>query len=70
MDNDQKSFMYLIYFINFTLYESCDKVTSDSIAAINRVIANKKIKLERSTELSSMGDESYGAARNLKPLPQ
>ena len=41
-----------------------------SFAAITQVIANKKIKLLRSTELSMMDDESYGAAHELKPLPE
>ena len=42
----------------------------DGIAAINQVIANKKIKLVRFTELSLMDDETYGAADELKPLPK
>ena len=42
----------------------------DSFAAINKVIANKKIKLVRFTELSLMDDETYGAADELKPLPE
>ena len=42
----------------------------DSIAGINKVLADKNIKLERSTELSTMDDESYGAKSELKPLPQ
>ena len=45
-------------------------ITRDSIAAINEVIDKKKIKLARFTELSLMDDETYGAARDLKPLPQ
>ena len=45
-------------------------ITRDSIAAINEVIDKKKIKLVRFTELSLMDDETYGAARDLKPLPQ
>ena len=45
-------------------------ITRDSIATINKVIADKNIKLERSTELSTMDDESYGAKHELKPLPQ
>ena len=43
---------------------------SDSIEAINKVIANKKIKLVRFTEVSLMEDETYGASEELKPLPQ
>ena len=43
---------------------------SDSIEAINQVIANKKIKLVRFTEVSLMEDETYGASEELKPLPQ
>ena len=42
----------------------------DSLEAINQVIANKKIKLVRFTELSLMDDETYGAADELKPLPE
>ena len=42
----------------------------DSIAAINKVIADKRIKLVRFTELSLMDDETYGAADELKPLPK
>ena len=45
-------------------------ITRDSIAAINEVIDKKKIKLVRFTELSLMDDETYGAAHELKPLPQ
>ena len=45
-------------------------LTRDSIATINKVLADKNIKLERSTELSTMDDESYGAKHELKPLPQ
>ena len=45
-------------------------LTRDSIATINKVIADKNIKLERSTELSTMDDESYGAKHELNPLPQ
>ena len=45
-------------------------ITRDSIATINKVIADKKIKLERSTKISTMDDESYGAKNELKPLPQ
>lgn len=41
-----------------------------SIAAMNQVIINKKIKLLRSTELGMMDDESYGAAHELRPLPE
>ena len=41
-----------------------------SIAALNQVIANKKIQLLRSTELGLMDDETYGAAGELKPLPE
>ena len=37
---------------------------------MNQVMDNKKIKLVRSTELSMMDDESYGAKHELKPLPQ
>ena len=44
-------------------------VIRDSIAAMNQVMVNKKIKLVRSTELSLMDDETYGAAKELKPLP-
>ena len=47
-----------------------DHFIRDSIAAINQVMANKKIKLVRSTELGLMDDETYGAAHELKPLPQ
>ena len=42
----------------------------DSFVSINKVIANKKIKLVRFTELSLMDDETYGAADELKPLPK
>ena len=42
----------------------------DSIGAINQVIVNKKIKLVRFTELSLMDDETFGAADELKPLPE
>ena len=45
-------------------------LTRDSIATINKGIADKNIKLERSTELSTMDDESYGAKNELKPLPE
>ena len=42
----------------------------DSIVGLNQVMANKKIKLVRSTELSGMDDETYGATHQLKPLPE
>ena len=45
-------------------------ISRDSIAAITQVMANKKIKLARSTELSMMDDETYGATKELKPLPE
>ena len=45
-------------------------ISRDSIAAITQVMANKKIKLARSTELSMMDDETYGATQELKPLPE
>ena len=45
-------------------------IIRDSIAAINQVIAKKKIKLVRFTELGLMDDETYGAVDELKPLPQ
>ena len=37
---------------------------------MNQVMDNKKIKLVRSTELSMMDDETYGATKELKPLPE
>ena len=63
-----KNFIFFIFFIfDTSLYLL---ITRDSIAAINEVIDKKKIKLVRFTELSLMDDETYGAARDLKPLPQ
>ena len=63
-----KNLIFFIFFIfDTSLYLL---ITRDSIAAINEVIDKKKIKLARFTELSLMDDETYGAARDLKPLPQ
>ena len=45
-------------------------IIRESIAAINKVMADKNIKLERFTELTTMDDESYGAKDELKPLPK
>ena len=76
---DHKSFRYSISIFHKSVPPifliSCQTtflllIVRDSIAAMNQVMANMKVKLVRSTELNLMDDESYGAAHELKPLPQ
>ena len=62
-----QSFKYLIL-LPFILANK-SLIIRGSIAAINKVMANKNIKLERFTKLTTMDDESYGAKDELKPLP-